>query len=479
MKTLLTFSLITAAYGLPVVIESGNEVPDREVLEEAVAQARDADGAADAILIHYHDRGFPAVGVEVVDERGRRRAVIEVARFGKVWLGEGPERTEKVAGEFFGELSGSPVDRKVLAGMLEDFHANPLHRVVPKLQPSEDGVRVNALLQIEQSEAQRFSAGYLDTGANPLPRERVWVRGEFADLFGRSTLTSAQVSSAFDPGEFHAVQLGTRFFQRGNQELGFDLSYSGASGFSVGGFDAYSWQAGVSWERGEAEWRGWERTTTAGFSYRKSNNALEFGAATARGLADVFQVRVGQEWERRDEGAETQVQADLIASPGGTSSAGDDAAHQSLRPGARAEYLMARAGLWHRRDLPKGWDAVVHAAGQWSSDPVLQADQIALGGASGLRGLPEQFALGDEGYFGGVEIRTPVLEVAGDWKVRPSVFLQAGETFNLVTGGSTSAVTSGLGIQVAGGEGLRASVHAGWRLDSGGSELHTQLTWKF
>jgi hemolysin activation/secretion protein len=479
MKALLGIALISSAHAISVSLEVDGSVPDRPALIEAIAQAPDPDTAADQVLIHYNHRGFPAIGVEVEDRQGTRHVNVDVARYGQIALTQGPPRTKKVATNHFRALSGQEVNQTRLSELLADFHANPLHRVVPQLQPAPDGSSVNALLKIAQSQAQQFSLGFQDNGANPLPRERFWVRGEFSDLFGASSLTSALLTSALDPSDFHSLQFGTQLFRQGGQQIGFNLAYSGASGFSVGDFDAYTWQLGTTWQREEKKWHGWERSSSVGLSYRKSNNALEFGAATAAGLADVIQLSLGQELERKDEDSFTRFSARLIASPGGLSSNGDDAAHSSLRPGARSKYLLARAALWHRRDLPKGWDLVGHLSGQWASDPILQADQIALGGAAALRGLPEQFGLGDDGYLGGLELRTPVITLSSDWKMRPSLFLQAGETFDLVLDTSTNAISSGLGLQLAKGDSLRASIHAGWRLDEGGSELHSQLSWTF
>ena len=148
-------------------------------------------------------------------------------------------------------------------------------------------------------------------------------------------------------------------------------------------------------------------------------------------------------------------------------------------PSAPAKYGLLRTSLWHRQDLAQGWDLVANLAGQWSGNPVLQADQIALGGASGLRGLPEQFALGDSGILGGIELRTPVIDMNSDWKLRPSLFLQSGKTFDQVSNTESSATTAGIGIQIGHDDSLRASFHSGWRLDQGGAEIHSQLTWKF
>ncbi|MFT7302826.1 MAG: hemolysin activation/secretion protein [Akkermansiaceae bacterium] len=468
----LCLALITGAQALPVRLACGEApVPDRENLIVLLESARDADSAADLLLQHYQKHGYPAVGVDIEDIAGKRRVTIDVSRLQNIWLGDGPARTKMVATKHFGELGGSFVRMSNMQDLLASFHANPLHRAIPRLQPAPDGASVNVLLQIDQSHSQRFSAGYLDTGASPLPRERFWIQGEFADFWQSNSLSTARLTLSPDPADFHAVQLGTRFFKNHGSELSFSLSYSGAQAST---FDAYTWQVGGQWRSPESDWQGWTHRHSLGLSFRRSNNALEFGDATNRGLANVVQLSLGGTLEKERPESLTRAAASLLLSP-----FGDDDAHDSLRPGASGEYGILRTSIWHRQDLPAGWDLIANLGGQWASNPVLQADQFALGGAAGLRGLPEQFALGDRGYLGGLELRTPVFNLFKNWAFRPSLFLQAGETFDKVSNTSSTAVTSGLGLQIGQDTHLRASLHAGWRLDEGGSEIHSQLTWKF
>lgn len=468
----LFLALISGAPALPVTLLSGEApVPDRAELITSLGAAPDADSAADLLLQHYQKHGYPAVGVDVEDIDGHRQVTIDVSRFQNVWLGDGPSRTKTVATKHFGKLGGSFVRMASMQDLLADFHANPLHRAVPQLQPAPDGTSVNVLLQIDQSSSQRFSAGYLDTGAHPLPRERFWFQGEFADFWQTNSLSTARLTLSPDPADFHAVQLGCRFFKNHGSELSFSLGYSGAQAST---FDAYTWQVGGQWRSPESDWQGWTLRHSLGLSFRRSNNALEFGDSTNRGLANVAQFSLGGTLEKEWPKGLTRAAASLVLSP-----FGDDDEHDSLRPGSSAEYGILRTSIWHRHDLTAGWDLIANLGGQWASDPVLQADQFALGGAAGLRGLPEQFALGDSGYLGGLELRTPVFNLFKNWALRPSLFLQAGETFDEVLNTSTSAVTSGVGLQIGQGEHLRASLHAGWRLDEGGSEIHSQLTWKF
>ncbi len=227
---------------------------------------------------------------------------------------------------------------------------------------------------------------------------------------------------------------------------------------------------------GGLRWRGWKVRPGVSASFRRTNNALEFGVLNVgrRGLANVFQVTLSGEGTRRWDSGMTRVSGGVVVSPFGS-----DSEHGTLRPGAKARYGLLRGSIWHRYDLPKGWDVVGNVGGQWSSEPVLQGDQIALGGGSGVRGLPEQFGLGDSGVLAGLELRAPLITVTEALRVRPSVFVNTGVTFDQVNETDEAATSVGFGLQIGYGEALRASVHAGVELGEGDGNIHGQLSWRF
>ena len=204
---------------------------------------------------------------------------------------------------------------------------------------------------------------------------------------------------------------------------------------------------------------------------------MEFGDEGARGLANVFHLKASHEMMRRKKGAISMVRGEVLVSPFGS-----DDEYGSLRSGAEARHVVLRAEGIHRRAIGENWESLVRVRGQWASGPVLQADEMALGGAGSLRGLPEQFALGDVGLLGGVELRSAGFDLWEVARVRPLVFIQAGVTRDEVLKRSEAAQTAGVGFYFQGlGEMVNAqgSFHAGWRLDDPGSEIHARLEWTF
>jgi hemolysin activation/secretion protein len=97
----------------------------------------------------------------------------------------------------------------------------------------------------------------------------------------------------------------------------------------------------------------------------------------------------------------------------------DDEEIQRLRREASADYFMVRPQLalvqpFGGRDSgAKGgegqWMFFFRAAGQIADGPLVQAEQIGVGGANTVRGYVEREFLGDHGAFANIELRTPML----------------------------------------------------------------------
>lgn len=76
---------------------------------------------------------------------------------------------------------------------------------------------------------------------------------------------------------------------------------------------------------------------------------------------------------------------------------------------AKPDFAYVRADLKHTQQLPKIWQLFARISGQVSNEPLISSEQFALGGVDTVRGYPESSALGDQGLFGTLELRTPPL----------------------------------------------------------------------
>ncbi|WP_305326374.1 ShlB/FhaC/HecB family hemolysin secretion/activation protein [Methylotenera sp.] len=74
---------------------------------------------------------------------------------------------------------------------------------------------------------------------------------------------------------------------------------------------------------------------------------------------------------------------------------------------AKPNYAYIRADLKHTQKLPYEWSLQARLSGQLANDPLISAEQFAIGGADSVRGYLESSALGDNGLFTSLELRTP------------------------------------------------------------------------
>ena len=99
------------------------------------------------------------------------------------------------------------------------------------------------------------------------------------------------------------------------------------------------------------------------------------------------------------------------------------------RYNADANFLIFRGDLSQTRELPGGLQIVGRIQGQIADQPLLSGEQASGGGEGTARGYLEAEAVGDNSFFGSLELRSPSLlglikAKKGDWRF--FVFSDAG-----------------------------------------------------
>lgn len=85
----------------------------------------------------------------------------------------------------------------------------------------------------------------------------------------------------------------------------------------------------------------------------------------------------------------------------------DEQKFDDKRFNADGSYVYFRGDLTHTHDLPGGMNVMAKVQGQLSNHPLVNSEQFAGGGQSTVRGYLESTALGDDGVFGTLELRSP------------------------------------------------------------------------
>lgn len=146
---------------------------------------------------------------------------------------------------------------------------------------------------------------------------------------------------------------------------------------------------------------------------------------------------------------------------------------------AGGNYTTINAGLIRLQNLPGDWSAVLNANGQWSSAPLIDNEQFALGGTSGVRGYQEGEAYGDTGWRTLFDLRAPAMNVGyfptqtGDVpaSLRCSWFMDYGRVYLLDRSVNRPFIEwgTGLGFYLTAGERFDARLTLGWALIGGAS----------
>ncbi len=87
----------------------------------------------------------------------------------------------------------------------------------------------------------------------------------------------------------------------------------------------------------------------------------------------------------------------------------DDYQGNGKRTGSRSDYAYLTAGLNFNYSLPLGMEFASRIAGQLANSPLIQNEQLSLGGMQSIRGYFETQVLADDGFNGSLELRSPRL----------------------------------------------------------------------
>ena len=144
-----------------------------------------------------------------------------------------------------------------------------------------------------------------------------------------------------------------------------------------------------------------------GMDYKQSEENIVIGPSTISTPITYYPLcaNYGASWLADD--SFTELNTSLNFHLRGLGSSGQDFANKRFN--ADASYVYIRADLSHTHDLKGGAQVFGRIQGQLANEPLVNAEQFAGGGLGTARGYLEATALGDNGLFGSVELRSPSL----------------------------------------------------------------------
>lgn len=150
-------------------------------------------------------------------------------------------------------------------------------------------------------------------------------------------------------------------------------------------------------------------TLSVGADYKNFGQIINFGTPDSAISAPVEYVPfvVSYNASFTAEGRQTNFDATFTAGLRGIGSQPD--VFDNRRFNATPNFVHARLGLSHTQDGPGGMQLYVKVQGQAADQPLVSSEQYSIGGLETVRGYAESQVLGDYGFAGTVELRTPNL----------------------------------------------------------------------
>ncbi len=146
-------------------------------------------------------------------------------------------------------------------------------------------------------------------------------------------------------------------------------------------------------------------TVTAGADYKRYDTKIALGSDQFATPIEYVPFTLGFSALLRRDSSITQSDFSLVfASPKiGSSSA----VYQLNRADARGQSFYIRESISHTQELPLGLQLGLRANSQLTDQPLISNEQLSAGGYNTVRGYLEAEALGDYGFGGTLELRSP------------------------------------------------------------------------
>ena len=372
-------------------------------------------GLAAKIEAYYHDAGYTLVKVVVPQQEfGNARALQLTVLEG--WLGNvtvennarfAASRVERAL-EQEGVVRGKPFKLEQIEKALTRLNRLSGITVTSRLQP---GVQTGSTdLFVEMTEARRIS-GMVEVnsyGSENTGRYRVIPRLAFENLTGRGDELGVMGMKSLGSGdmEYGSVMyttpvnsLGTKlsaYYSQGDVNVGKEFQVLDIKG------DNSSWGLGVSHDFISSA----RRIYTAE-AWLESQDLEQEMLSTTTSDDKIRKLRLGFTFDDTDLSGRTLVQAQMHYGLGEALGGMDNNSPMSSRAFSRAdnEFTKFTLDIARVQRLAPRWSVTPRISAQYSTSPLVSAEQWVIGGITSVAGYLPAFYAGDSGYLASLEGR--------------------------------------------------------------------------
>jgi hemolysin activation/secretion protein len=404
-------------------VEGAEALPQIEV-EEAVypflgpnRTEADVEKARAALEKSYHDKGLQTVSVSVPPQNALRGFVVlkvTESRVGQVRVkGSRYFDLDKIKGTAPSLRKGTLPDFKEVTKDIVALNQWPDRRVTPALRAGvapgtvdvdlnvEDTYPLHGSLELNNS----FSPSTTPLRASATLRyDNLWQRGDSASVTYQEAPLRLQDARVFSGSYVARTDLNWLNVLVYGLKTDSDVATVGGANVIGPGHQIGTRAVITLPSRGELI-----HTLSVGADYKNFGQVINFGTAQASISAPVEYVPLVASYNATfvGEGRQTAFDATFTAGLRGIGS--DTDVFDNRRFKATPNFIHARLGLSHTQDGPGGMQLFLKVQGQAADQPLVTSEQYSIGGLESVRGYAESQVLGDYGFAGTVELRTPNL----------------------------------------------------------------------
>lgn len=388
----------------------------------------DIQRALEALTEAYRGIGYGIVQVTLPEQnitQGEIRFVIVEPRLGKVVV-EG----NKTFGEANVRRSvpalreGEPPNSRAMSRSLQIANENPAKQTQVTLRAGEAEDRVDAVMKVADDKLWKAGATVDNTGTPATGRWRVGASYQFANLFDRDHVLTAQYITS--PGHLSDVRvygLGYRIPLYG-QGSSIDVvgGYSDVNSgtlqnlFNVSGRGTIF---GLRYNQYLPRIGDYEHRIVYGLDYRAYQNRVgQVGGTGGSVVPDITVHPVSAYYAGQWRPAGSELSFYLYAAQNVFANGNDASASnfEASRAGAKAAYRLYRYNVNYAYALPKDFQVRATLFGQETRDLLVSGEQFGIGGADNVRGFDEREIVNDRGRRVSLELTSPDLAAAFDFK---------------------------------------------------------------
>ena len=420
----------------------------------------DVERALEAVEAAYAKQGYTAVRVLLPEqelEKGTVHLRVVESHFGKVSVKDNHFVSEANALNAVPSVRASNVPRtNQMSRELRLANENPARQMNVVLKAGERDDLVDADVIVTDSKPSIWGVGLDNSGSAETGYARLYLSYQNANAFKTDHVAGIQLVTSPEYNFDRVKVIGANYkmpFYRLNSSLEFFAGYSnvnsvvgGLSNFQGGG-RLFSTHYNYLLERMGMFYP----TLTFGLDWRDYRQIVLTNPPPTVLYDEIVVVPVSVTYAAQGRTSDSNFNFNLSAVaniPGANNGKAEDfATYDKVNmTDPNPHYKLFRYGADYSKSVGSDWLFRTALYGQWSSDVLVQGEQIRLGGAYGIRGFTEGSEGGDKGARLNLEIYTPEFG-SSDLKGRVLVFYDAGEATTISNSLTTTIGSAGIGIR--------------------------------